>query len=85
MNRSVSNLVWVPIGHPAEVRRDAVSRVAAGQDRHLVAEELDIPYRTVCEWAKHLPRSVALHDLRTFPLQPSNELAPYPLPGAEAG
>lgn len=83
-NRTVENLVWVPNGHPDELRRLVIDRVTAGDARKTVADEVGVPYRTVCEWTKHLARCNASHVLRIDPGHPPNETAPCALPKAQA-
>jgi hypothetical protein len=54
-NKSAKNLAWVPIGHSDDVRNTARDRVGKGERRRDVAREMEVPYRTVCNWAEDLP------------------------------
>jgi hypothetical protein len=62
-NKKAKNLFWVPIGCPDDLRKMVQDRVARGERRQDVAQNLQVPYRTVCKWAEDLPSLRCRYDI----------------------
>ena len=64
-NKSAKNLVWLPTGHSDDLRNAVRDRVGRGERRRDVAEQLEVPYSTVCVWTRNMPATCCPIDSTT--------------------